>query len=250
MKKCPKISRPAASSLKDYITNAIKKAPRVTGDQQRPDFLPSYTALIQCFEYLDMNSRNPGKKLESVRFIDNPQQEFEEQASLNENNKEDTIGSIDDLLIKPQPESIETPVAPRLINHAWQDKQGEWHWKWMSQVSNMFTNLFRQKRQIPDELEEEEDVKKPIKKHFGGHKEVSKTLDAKNNFIRMLYDMNKVVQLSCPVKMKPSNSLSRKALLQLASWAAIESQSLIHASRKYFGDDSLISQVHECLQSL
>lgn len=80
-KKCPMLSRPVASFLKDFITESVKSAPEI--QTQNPHFQSSYSKLMDCFDHVDWASKSPGKKLESAQFVKSDKNEEKLEIEFN-----------------------------------------------------------------------------------------------------------------------------------------------------------------------
>jgi hypothetical protein len=214
MKKCPKVSRPVASSMKGFISESIKSVSYK--NSQHKSFLPIYKNLMSCFDHLDTLSHNPGKRLQSA------------QSPNDETRK--ILEAYADLMKSPEEQRSDDD----------DEKANEWNPNWTEKVGERLDNLSREKRSSHSYSFR---VAKRV-----GIKSVESPADAQMNFIKMVQQLHSIVQNTCRDQFSLDTVFSIKALAQIVDSISKDKVSLVRASHKYFGDNqSILDELNECL---
>lgn len=213
MKKCTKVNRPAAIYLKDFVTQSLKQGQ--TDQPQSPEFLPTYSKLVGCFDYLNAMSKTPRKKLdESVTFVNKG----------------------------PENKIVIVNPKPHKLKYTRRDHENG-NFIWINKVSNMVSKLWKR-----DSVTTEDPVNVPPQTDI--ERSIRKDSQAKRKFHKFLLNINRVVRTSCPSELQPAGYFSKAVINDIMSWVSRDVHGLTATALKYFQSKSILDEIGDCLKTL
>lgn len=233
-KQCPKWDQDVMSAMKDLLSEGFKKAPMM--DVQNLAFLPSYSHLVKCMDYLEEHGAAEMKKEEG----------------LDVDKSKETDWVVKDAII-----STKTTVKSQVMEEDKDALANSWLWGFQAinqWIKGMFTFRSAPKRRQENE-EEQQELK--IEEHWlqQRKRQQERRIDiayriARQNFANFFHEMSKIVQKSCPMIHRPNKVFMRYAMMDMTTWATLEHRKTVSKAAVYFRKHEVLKMVHECLEKL